>query len=53
MCVFIGYSLQHLGYKCLHIPTGRVYVARNVIFDELLFPFVDYPKSTTQQVTHT
>lgn len=33
MCVFIGYSMQYRGYKCLHIPPGRVYVARNVIFD--------------------
>jgi hypothetical protein len=48
LCVFIGDSLQHRGYKCLHIPTGCVYVARNVIFDELIFPFADYRKSTTQ-----
>ncbi|KAL5713883.1 Beta-galactosidase 8 [Ranunculus cassubicifolius] len=38
-CVFIGYSPQHHGYRCLHIPTGRVYVSRHVTFNELHFPF--------------
>ncbi|KAH9725329.1 retrovirus-related pol polyprotein from transposon RE1 [Citrus sinensis] len=38
-CVFIGYSLQHKGYKCLD-NTGIVYVARHVIFNENEFPFV-------------
>jgi hypothetical protein len=39
MCVFLGYSPQHQGYKCLHVPTGRVYVARNIVFDEEIFHF--------------
>jgi hypothetical protein len=38
-CVFIGYSKNHLGYKCLHIPSGRVYIARHVVFNENSFPF--------------
>jgi hypothetical protein len=38
-CIFIGYSLSHRGYKCLHLPTGRIYISRNVIFDESTFPF--------------
>jgi hypothetical protein len=33
-CVFIGYSKHHLGYKCLHIPSGRVYIARHVVFKQ-------------------
>jgi hypothetical protein len=37
--VFIGYSKNHLGYKCLHIPSGRVYIARHVVFNENSFPF--------------
>jgi len=37
--VFLGYSKPHIGYKCLHIPTGRVYIARHVIFHETKFPF--------------
>jgi hypothetical protein len=38
-CVFIGYSKNHLGYKCLHIPSGRIYIARHVVFNETKFPF--------------
>ncbi|KAF7814697.1 Retrovirus-related Pol polyprotein from transposon TNT 1-94 [Senna tora] len=37
-CTFIGYSLQHKGYKCLH-PSGRIYISRHVHFDENDFPF--------------
>jgi hypothetical protein len=38
-CVFLGYSSMHKGYKCLHVPTGRVYLSRDVIFDEGSFLF--------------
>jgi hypothetical protein len=27
------------GFKCLDIATGRIYVSRDVIFDEQVFPF--------------
>ena len=38
-CVFIGYSEHHKGYKCLDTSTGRVYISRDVVFDETSFPF--------------
>jgi hypothetical protein len=41
--VFIGYSELHKGYKCLHIPTGCVYISRDVIFDEHVFSFSKLP----------
>ena len=37
-CVFIGYSSKHKGYLCLH-PSGRVYVAYDMLFNEEEFPF--------------
>ncbi|CAA7042355.1 unnamed protein product [Microthlaspi erraticum] len=38
-CVFIGYSAQHKGYRCLYSPTGKVHICRHVVFDEECFPF--------------
>lgn len=37
---------MHKGYKCLHVPTGRVYVSRNVVFDELVFLFTSDTKQS-------
>lgn len=37
-CVFIGYNLNHKGYCCLDPCTGRVFLSRNVVFDETSFP---------------
>lgn len=38
-CVFIGYSNQHKGFKCLDPSEGRVYISRDAVFDEKVFPF--------------
>jgi histone deacetylase 1/2 len=38
-CVFLGYSPRDKGVKCLDTSTGRVYISRDVVFDENIFPF--------------
>lgn len=38
-CIFMGYSDKHKGYRCLYISTGRVYISRHVVFDEMKFLF--------------
>jgi histone deacetylase 1/2 len=38
-CGFIGYSPRHKGVKCLDISIGRIYISRDVVFDENIFPF--------------
>ncbi|KAJ4760135.1 hypothetical protein LUZ62_070510 [Rhynchospora pubera] len=50
-CVFIGYSTTQKGYRCLHIPTNKIYVSRHVQFDELSFPFKTSP-SQIDSVDH-
>ena len=41
-CVFLGYSLLHKGYKCLHLPSSRVYFSGDVLFNENIFPFAKH-----------
>ena len=36
-CVFLGYNNLHKGFKCLEPNEGRVYISRDVIFDENVF----------------
>lgn len=30
---------MHKGFKCLEVSTSRVYISRDVVFDETIFPF--------------
>ena len=38
-CVFLGYSNFHKGFKCLDPDKGRIYISRDVVFYEHVFPF--------------
>jgi hypothetical protein len=37
--VFLGYSNLNKGFKCLDVAAGRVYISRDVVFDETVYPF--------------
>lgn len=39
-CIFLGYSINQRGYRCLS-PSGRICVSSYVCFNEECFPFVD------------
>jgi hypothetical protein len=38
-CVFLGYSNMYKGFKCLDVTEGRIYISRDIVFDETIFPF--------------
>ncbi len=38
-CIFLGYSLNHQGYRCLDLDTGMIYLSRHVVFNEKSFPY--------------
>lgn len=37
-CLFLGYPLQHRGYRCLYLKSNRIIISRHVVFDEFTFP---------------
>lgn len=55
MCAFLGYSSSNKGYQCLHIPSGRVYISRHVIFDKGRFPFLElsFNSAQTSNLAHS
>jgi hypothetical protein len=48
--VFIGYNNLHKGYKCLDISTGRLYISRDIVFDEKVFSFASLHSNAGAQL---
>lgn len=46
-CIFLGYSTDHMGLRCLDMHTKRIILSRYVIFDENTFPFSNTPKPSS------
>ena len=46
-CVFLGYPFGVKGYKLLNLFTKRIFILRDVIFHETIFPFVSVPYSSS------
>ena len=46
MCLFLGYSTSHKGYKYLS-PSGKLFISKDVIFNESRFPYTELFESST------
>ena len=52
-CIFLGYSAFHHGYRCLSLTSGRIYISRDVIFQENIYPFKDQPEIINQEINNS
>lgn len=49
--MFLGYASSKKGYRCLDIENKTSTVSRDVIFDEIRFPFLDIKSEKDKQTS--
>ena len=47
-CIFLGYPYGVKGYKVMDLMTYRVFISRDVVFHENIFPFQNLSSKTSQ-----
>ena len=52
-CIFLGYSAFHHGYRCLSLASGKIYISRDVIFMEHIYPYKEQPSINNPDVQLT
>ena len=52
-CIFLGYSTFHHGYRCLSLTSGKIYISRDVIFQEHIYPFKEQPVIINREINHS
>jgi hypothetical protein len=50
-CAFLGCSTQHKGFKCLDIADVWIYISRDVVFDETVYPFANLNPTSSARLT--
>ena len=50
-CAFLGYSTSHKGYKCLS-PIGKLFISKDVVFNEVKFPYLDLLLFSSKSDSH-
>lgn len=49
LCVFLGYSANHKGYRCLDLSSNHIIISLHVVFDESSFPFASASSPPTPE----
>jgi hypothetical protein len=47
--VLLGLSQQHKGHRCFYPPSGKVYISRHVIFNEIIFSCIYLCKTSNNK----
>lgn len=48
--VFLGYNAFYLKYKCMSLSTSRLYISRDVVFSEDIYPYVEKSNSIASTI---